>query len=194
MCVFRRRSAVLHLVAGWPPGLDADVQQHRFERLGFFASPSLALAAASHRYLHVSAPRESMVVAGLTVAATAAAGLVGLRAYEKYAASSPPPAATDASAPPADIPSAGSDAPSKGASAGSADGSAAGGSSSGGGAAEGASRPSGADAASAAKGARPTATSTGSMFGAQAFARRFYKGGFEDKMSRREASLILGVR
>lgn len=185
---------MLHLVAGWPPGLDADAQQHRFERLGF-ASPSLALAAASHRYLHVSAPRESMVVAGLTVAATAAAGLVGLRAYEKYAASSPPPAATDASVPPADVSSAGGDAPSKGASAGSADGSAAGGSSSGGGAAEGASRLSGADAAaSAAKGARPTATSTGSMFGAQAFARRFYKGGFEDKMSRREASLILGVR
>jgi hypothetical protein len=33
-----------------------------------------------------------------------------------------------------------------------------------------------------------------SMFGGQAFARRFYKGGFEDKMSKREASLILGVR
>jgi DnaJ-domain-containing protein 1 len=32
------------------------------------------------------------------------------------------------------------------------------------------------------------------MFGAQALARRFYRGGFEEKMSRREAALILGVR
>eukprot|EP01041_Mallomonas_annulata_P010038 gene10038-20901_t len=35
---------------------------------------------------------------------------------------------------------------------------------------------------------------TGSMFDASWFARTFYDGGFEDKMSRREAALILGVR
>ena len=40
----------------------------------------------------------------------------------------------------------------------------------------------------------PPPPSGGGFFGAQAMARRFYKGGFEDKMTRREAALILGVR
>lgn len=39
-----------------------------------------------------------------------------------------------------------------------------------------------------------TAAGSSSLFGAQSMARRFYKGGFEDKMTRREAALILGVR
>lgn len=43
--------------------------------------------------------------------------------------------------------------------------------------------------------AKPASTSTGGgLFSAQAMARRFYKGGFEEKMTRREASQILGVR
>lgn len=33
---------------------------------------------------------------------------------------------------------------------------------------------------------------SGSFFGA--FGKKFYEGGFEDKMTRREAALILGVR
>jgi hypothetical protein len=49
--------------------------------------------------------------------------------------------------------------------------------------------------ASAKKPASSSASSAGSGFlSAQSMARRFYKGGFEDKMTRREASLILGVR
>ena len=42
---------------------------------------------------------------------------------------------------------------------------------------------------------KPSApASTGGFFSAQNMARRFYVGGFEDKMTRREAALILGVR
>lgn len=49
--------------------------------------------------------------------------------------------------------------------------------------------------ASASKPASSSSSSSGGgMFSAQSMARRFYKGGFEDKMTRREASLILGVR
>ena len=40
----------------------------------------------------------------------------------------------------------------------------------------------------------PPPPSNSGFFGAQAMARRFYRGGFEDKMTRREAALILGVR
>jgi hypothetical protein len=39
-----------------------------------------------------------------------------------------------------------------------------------------------------------TPSSAGGMFSAQAMARRFYRGGFEERMTRREAALILGVR
>ena len=46
----------------------------------------------------------------------------------------------------------------------------------------------------ASSGAGSATASTGGFFGAQAMARRFYRGGFEDKMTRREAALILGVR
>ena len=35
---------------------------------------------------------------------------------------------------------------------------------------------------------------TGGFWSAQGMARRFYRGGFEDTMTRREAALILGVR
>ena len=48
----------------------------------------------------------------------------------------------------------------------------------------------------ASKAPKPSAapSSTGGYFSAQSMARRFYRGGFEDKMTRREAALILGVR
>lgn len=42
------------------------------------------------------------------------------------------------------------------------------------------------------EGAQQAATHKG--FGAEFFAKRFYRGPFEDKMTKREASLILGVR
>lgn len=38
------------------------------------------------------------------------------------------------------------------------------------------------------------AAKTHRTFGAEMLAKRFYRGGFEDKMTRREAALILGVR
>jgi DnaJ family protein C protein 15/DnaJ family protein C protein 19 len=37
-------------------------------------------------------------------------------------------------------------------------------------------------------------TEGGGGFASSLFAKRFYEGGFEDKMTRREAALILGVR
>ena len=52
----------------------------------------------------------------------------------------------------------------------------------------------GSAAGGAAPGGEAMGVNTGGMFSAQSMARRFYKGGFEDKMTRREASLILGVR
>jgi DnaJ family protein C protein 19 len=54
---------------------------------------------------------------------------------------------------------------------------------------------SGASARSQEQGARQEATSSsgGGMFSSW-FARNYYDGGFEEKMSRREAALILGVR
>ena len=50
-------------------------------------------------------------------------------------------------------------------------------------------------AAEAAEGGGAAASSSGGGGGMSAlFAKRFYEGGFEDKMTRREAALILGVR
>jgi DnaJ homolog subfamily C member 19 len=47
---------------------------------------------------------------------------------------------------------------------------------------------------SASSSSSSSSTNTGGYFSAQSMARRFYKGGFEEKMTRREAALILGVR
>lgn len=49
-------------------------------------------------------------------------------------------------------------------------------------------------ASSAKKKAEATEQRSHKGMGAEFFARQFYKGGFEDKMTRREAALILGVR
>jgi DnaJ homolog subfamily C member 19 len=45
-----------------------------------------------------------------------------------------------------------------------------------------------------ATGEKPKPAASTGMFSAQSLARRFYRGGFEDRMTRREAALILGVR
>jgi len=57
------------------------------------------------------------------------------------------------------------------------------------------------DGAAAAEKAKPASPAgpakpagTGGFWSAQGMARRFYRGGFEDTMTRREAALILGVR
>lgn len=55
--------------------------------------------------------------------------------------------------------------------------------------AEGGSEPAGGAAPEAGEAKRG-----GSFFGADALAKRFYRGGFEEKMTRREAALVLGVR
>jgi hypothetical protein len=147
------------------------------------ASP---LVASHNRYMHVTpAPQSATIlVAGLTVAGAAVVGQYVLRAWDRRAAaaSTGEPPAGDGGEAGRDAAPRGGDAPgAAGASQGADKASAAAGD---GGAGGGGDASAGAGASS----------SGGGMFGAQAFARRFYRGGFEDKMTPREAALILGVR
>ena len=131
-----------------------------------------AAFAVPAAHLHAAARAESAVlIGGLSVAGAAVAGAYVLRAYERMQASQ---AATTAAAP-----TAASGDPSAAAGSGASSSSAPG--SAGAGAGAGAAAP-------------PPQGFFSRMFGAQAMARRLYRGGFEDKMSRREAALILGVR
>lgn len=127
------------------------------------------------RRFHASAAPESaaLAAAGVGVAVSALAARYALGVYQRVRGSgAPPPSDGDAGAP-----------------VGTRVGAAPGGASAGAGAAGDASTAGG--AAGAGAGAAPTG---GGFFGAQSMARRFYRGGFEDKMTRREAALILGVR
>lgn len=123
------------------------------------------------RALHTTAQSESTVlVVGLGVAGVATAAIYGLKAYEKYAqakADAAPPPAADGSEPAAEEAPTAKATTSEAPKAGAKD---------------------------SAKPAGAASSGGGGIFGAQAFARRFYKGGFEDRMTRREAALILGVR
>ena len=135
----------------------------------------------SARYLHTSVAHESatLAAAGVSIAVAAVAARYALRALDK------------ANAPPSEGGSVGP------AGEGEAAEQSSGGSSSsgdGGGARVTATeKPASGGPASTTPPPPPQSSSTG-FFGAQAMARRFYRGGFEDKMTRREAALILGVR
>ena len=121
-------------------------------------------AVAPRRAFHASRRHENLVAAGFAVAASALVGQYGLRAWNEYKASLPAEPAKEADA---------DDAAHDG-----GDGAAAGG------------EPDPLDEATYA--ADDTVPGTGGPFGM--FSRRFYSGGFDDKMTRREAALILGVR
>jgi hypothetical protein len=137
-------------------------------------SGNLLALPFQYRALHTSAHSESSVlIVGLGVAGVATAAVYGLKAYEKYAqakaAAEPPSVEGDA---PGEDQTAESSAKDKASEAPKAD----------------------AKKEDKEKAGASSSSSGGGMFGAQAFARRFYKGGFEDRMTRREAALILGVR
>lgn len=137
-------------------------------------SPSAARLAAppfmarhQHLYLHTTAPASSAIlIGGLSVAGAALAARYALQKLDGGGGG-------DAAPPP---------------SAGGADNS------------EGAAADGGANSSSSSassEGAAPPggeAKRGGSWFGADALAKRFYRGGFEEKMTRREAALVLGVR
>lgn len=168
--------------------------------------PSTAAIVPSHMYisrgLHTTLPAENtaLLVGGLAIAGTAMAARYGLKAWDAaQAAQASEPAITkdaeqeqatntardetfEESSKPGDDASRAKPAEDASASSqSSTDGSASTGTG---------------DAAAGAGTAGKAASSSGwgSIFGGQAMAKRFYKGGFEDKMSRREAALILGCR
>lgn len=129
-----------------------------------------AASAVPAAHMHAAARAESAVlIGGLSVAGAAVAGVYMLRAYERMSATA---MSSPAASGQGDDASSGASTPP-------------GGSTSGAGAA-------GSGGASAS--APPPQGFFSRMFGAQALAKRFYRGGFEEKMSRREAALILGVR
>ena len=147
-----------------------------------------SLLSPIRRELHATAARESTVlVAGLTVAAGAMAARYGLQLYERNSRGDGSGDASSSSSSSSERPvsSSSSSSSTSGGSAGST-------SASGGADASSASSDS---ASSSASGAGDAAkASTHKTFGAEMWAKRFYRGGFEDKMTRREAALILGVR
>jgi hypothetical protein len=150
-------------------------------RAGFPRAPACA-SSASSRFLHATAPAQNTaLLAGLTVAAGAMAARYGIQAYERATGGAPggAPGGATGGTPGAD---AGASAGGSSARAASDAASDAGAAADAGGARAGA----GASADGAAK--------THKTFGAEMLAKRFYRGGFEDKMTRREAALILGVR
>lgn len=158
-----------------PRAASSGAPQASWERGRTAVSPAGAGACGSARALHTTAPPESTIIVGsLAVAAAATAGLYGLKAFERYKARTSS-AEQAPGAPAADKDDAEGAAATSGGAAASSGGSSA-----------------AADAEASATGA--ASKSGSSIFGGQAFARRFYKGGFEDKMTKREASLILGVR
>ncbi len=151
-----------------------------------------SLLSPIRRELHATAARESTVlVAGLTVAAGAMAARYGLQLYERNSRGDGSGDASSSSSSSSERPvsSSSSSSSTSGGSAGST-------SASGGADASSASSDSASSSASSsASGAGDAAkASTHKTFGAEMWAKRFYRGGFEDKMTRREAALILGVR
>lgn len=193
-----RRSAALSALSGHVPAaqlalpaLSATVAVHPTLISATSLRTSTPFWAATptsthSRALHTSAnPESAALVLGLTVAGAAVAGIYGIKAWEKYkatAAAAEKEGGSEGAEP--GEPSAATDgtdsANTKSASSG-ADSSTAG----------------NAKAEAAAKEGEksaPKSSSSGGIFGAQAFAKRFYRGPFEDKMTRREAGLILGVR
>ena len=126
----------------------------------------------------------SILIGGLTIAAGAMAARYALQAYDKSQGGG----------------SGGSDAGSQSAEGDSSSSSGGSGSGSGGSggsdAAGGSDGASAGDKASGGGGAEAPGAQQPSQksWGAELLAKRFYRGGFEDKMTRREAALILGVR
>jgi DnaJ family protein C protein 19 len=138
------------------------------------------------RHLHATprAPSAVALVGGLTVAAGAMAARYALQAYEKAQGPAPP-----------------SDGSSSSSSSSSEESSSSGASSSGSSSSRDKAQGAAADGGSEAKadgGGGSAAAGGGFSFqkswGAEMLAKRFYRGGFEEKMTRREAALILGVR
>jgi hypothetical protein len=133
------------------------------------------------RLMHNTAPSQSALylVAGLSVAGVAVAARYGLQIYEKAAAAQHSGAPEAPAATEGDNSAQGQAQQSENVAdkASSTD------------AAEGAEK-----TETKAEAPKQATSFWGGMFGGQAMAKRFYKGGFEDKMTRREAALILGLR
>jgi len=144
------------------------------------SSSALHPCDPARRQLHTTARSEStLLVGGLAIAAGSIVAVYGLKAYDSWQSQ------RAAAQPPSESETGETSSESKTEANGSAS----------------SEEPSGAEAKASTgadakkEGSESTAKpASSSMFGGQAFARRFYKGGFEDKMSKREASLILGVR
>lgn len=133
----------------------------------------LSPTPVSHfRGLHASAYRENtMLLAGLGIAAGAMAAKYALQAL-------------DTSAP----------GTGTGGSSNSKEGGGEGGSSGGSQAEGGVGGSGGGGGSEASSGGSGAAGESQKSWGAEFLSKRFYRGGFEDKMTRREAALILGVR
>ena len=134
------------------------------------------------RHLHASPRAHSAValVGGLTVAAGAMAARYALQVYDRAQGPAPPSDGSSTSASSEESSSSSSSSSSSRDKSAAADDSSSSGSSS--------------SDAKADGGAAAGGFSFQKSWGAEMLAKRFYRGGFEEKMTRREAALILGVR
>ena len=155
----------------------------------YFATPPTNFPLAQRTLLGSAVPSRpnSVLIGGLTIAAGAMAARYALQVYDKAQGTAPPDESSNAG---------GSDSSGRGGDSGSKGGEDGSGSSS-----SSSSSRSGDDKSASGDKAEGGAADSGSqqqsgskMWGAEMFAKRFYRGGFEDKMTRREAALILGVR
>lgn len=129
-------------------------------------APPPLLLRYQHAALHASAPASSAILlGGLSVAGAALAARYALQKWDGPGGEGP---ASSAAPPSEDADSKDDGAAADGASSSSSSSSSAG------------------EGSGEAKKAR--------SFGADFLSKRFYRGGFEDKMTRREAALVLGVR
>jgi DnaJ family protein C protein 19 len=137
------------------------------------------------RHLHATPRADSAValVGGLTIAAGAMAARYALQVYDKAQGPAPP---SDGSSSSASSEESSSSSGSSSRDKSAADDSGSGSSSS--------SSSSSSSDAKADGGAAAGGFSFQKSWGAEMLAKRFYRGGFEEKMTRREAALILGVR